>query len=121
VLLHSFTGSYKSILSDSLSLSLSLVTLVFRLLLPGSEHCWLFGDACLFLSSFAPRDDGPLKFCPCFKNCSVLYFLLFGFIIHIFSAAATAHNSISSVVTHSQFLENFRVLLATFIHPSDRF
>lgn len=44
-------------------------------------HCWLFGDACLFLSSFAPRDDGPAKFCPCFKNCSVLNFVLFGFII----------------------------------------
>lgn len=42
---------------------------------------WLFGDACLFLSSFAPCDDGPAKFCPCFKNCSVLNFLLFGFII----------------------------------------
>lgn len=47
----------------------------------GLTLCWLFGDACLFLSSFAPCDDGPAKFCPCFKNCSVLNFLLFGFII----------------------------------------
>lgn len=57
-------------------------------------HCWLFGDACLFLSSFAPRDDGPAKFCPCFKNCSVLNFVLFGFIIrtHTYTCTCTCTN-----------------------------
>lgn len=57
-------------------------------------HSWLFGDACLFLSSFAPRDDGPAKFCPCFKNCSVLNFVSFGFIIrtHTHTCTCTCTN-----------------------------